>query len=143
MNYSTAIFLIDDRVRAILCQYEPEEFSKTGVKQYVFKTLDATIKVDDLVVVPTSTRYGMTVVKVIGVNTDFDFDGEIQLKWVVGKVDKPAYESILAQEEQALTIIRSAEKTKKRNELRDALLKDNAELKTFSITTDVPVLPAE
>lgn len=140
MNYSTAIFLIDDTVRAIKCQYEPGyseddpiKKSASGPKTYVFKTLDQSIKVDDIVVVPSGTRWGRTVVKVMDVDVDVDFDDDIQLKWVIAKVDPAPYDALLAQEEKALTMIRSAEKTKKRNALRDALIADNEGLKEFSI----------
>lgn len=130
MNYTTAVFLINSDVRAIKCSYEPEK-----LPAYIFKTLDKTIQVDDLVVVPTDTRHGMTVVKVTEVDVDPDFDSDIQMKWVVSKVDQAAYATILSREAEAVTVIKSAEKTKKRNELRDAMLADSSEaLKALPIT---------
>lgn len=110
--------------------YEPEE----GKKQIVFKTLDQTIKKDDLVVVPTSTRHGMTVTKVVEVDVDVDYDSPVVIDWIVAKVDQDAYQTLLAQEGEALTVIRSAERTKKRNELREAMLADSgAALKCLPI----------
>lgn len=42
MNYSTAIFLISDEVRAVLAVYEPETEGRT-VKRTLFKTFNAEI----------------------------------------------------------------------------------------------------
>lgn len=140
MNYTTAVFLINADVRAILCTYEPEERANNC---YVFKTLDKSIQKDDLVVVPTNTRHGMTVVKVAEVDVDIDFDSDIQMKWVVGRVDKAAYDMTLAREAEAVAVIKSAEKTKKRNELSAALLANSEEaLKALPITVMPEKLPA-
>lgn len=134
MNYTTAVFLINSDVRAIVCSYEPDE-DRVKNNRYTFKTLDKTIQKDDLVVVPTNTRHGMTVVKVVEVDVDPDFDSDVQLTWIVAKVDQAAYAMTLSQEAAAVTVIKSAEKTKKRNELRNAMLADSAEaLKALPIT---------
>lgn len=124
MNNSTAVFLINDKVRAIYAGYEPE---KKGSDKALFKTFDPTIKVDDLIVVPTGTRYGMTVCKVLEVDVEFDIDTPVEVKWVVEKVNLPAHEKVLAEENEAIQIIRSAEKRKKRDELRKAIFADQAE----------------
>lgn len=143
MNYTTAIFLINSSVRAVKCRYEPPEDNKTA-KHYLFKTLDKSIKVDDLVVVPSGTRYGFTVVKVVETDVDVDFDDSVNYKWVVSRVDFDPYNTTIGQEEQAIVVIKSAEKTKQRNALRDALLVDSSEaLKALPITImgDPPALP--
>lgn len=132
MNYTTAIFLINKDVRAILVNYEPD----LPTKLCMFKTLDKTIKKDDYVVVPTHTRHGMTVSKVIEVDVDVDFDNQTLIGWVVTKVDRSQYEITLSQEGDALAVIKSAEKTKKRNELAAALLADSKDaLKALPIST--------
>lgn len=134
MNYTTAVFLINADVRAVICCYEPEE-ERTKNNRYTFKTLDKTIQKGDLVVVPTDTRHGMTVVKVVEVDVDPDFDSDIQLKWIVGRVDQAPYITTLAREAEAVAVIKSAEKTKKRNDLRAAMLADSSEaLKALPIT---------
>ena len=61
MNYSTAIFLISDEVRAINVTYERDG----DAKRTLFKTFSKTIKIDDYVVVETNTRHHMTVCKVV------------------------------------------------------------------------------
>jgi len=133
MNYTTAIFLINKDVRAIMCNYEPN----SPDKQVMFKTLDKTIKKDDFVVVPTQTRHGMTVSKVTEVDVDVNFDDlTTKVDWIVTKVDRSQFEVILSQEGDALKVIKSAEATKKRNELAAALLADSRDaLKALPIST--------
>ena len=132
MNYTTAVFLINNTVRAVMCNYEPD----APDKKVMFKTLDPAIKVGDLVIVPTKTRHGMTVSKVVEVDVDVDFDSGTQVGWLVCKVEQASYEATLAQEAQAISVITSAEKTKKRNELAAALLADSKDaLKALPITS--------
>ena len=132
MNYTTAIFLINKDVRAVLVNYEPNAPDKLCM----FKTLDKTIKKDDYVIVPTHTRHNMTVSKVIEVDVDVDFDSTAPVEWIVAKVDRSQYEVTLSQEGDAIAVIKSAEKTKKRNELAAALLVDSRDaLKALPITT--------
>ncbi len=119
MNYSTAVFLINDSVRAIAVDYEP-----TG-KRTIFKTLDADIKVDDFVVVPTGTRHGMTVVRVVEVDSDVDYDAPQPVEWVVQRVDRSEYDQTVAQEAEAIKAVKSAEVRKKREDLAAAMLKDH------------------
>ena len=116
MNYSTAVFLINKNLRAVLATYE-----KDGGKT-MFKTLDPTIKVDDFVVVPTNTRHTMTVCKIVETDVDVDFDSATQVDWIVCKIDRKPYEDTLSQEGQAISAMKSAELHKKRKDLRDAML---------------------
>jgi len=132
MNYTTAIFLINKNVRAVLCNYEPYAPDKT----IMFKTLDKTIREGDFVLVPTNTRHNMTVSKVVETDVDVDFDSGATIGWIISKIDRRPYEVVLSQEGDAITVIKSAEKTKKRNELAAALLADSAgALKALPITT--------
>lgn len=126
MNLSTAVFLINDTARAILAIYEKDEKDRKAPRT-MFKTFDPTIKVDDYIVVPSGTRHGITTVKVVEVDVEVDFDSSTKVDWVIGKVEMADYEQIKAQEEAALEAIRSAEKAKKKRELREALFLDNAE----------------
>lgn len=146
MNYTKAVFLINKKVRAIQTRYEtPEEVAggkRNGQSVFggsfnefrTFKTLDATIKKDDLVVVPTEIRYKMTVVKVVEVDVDIDFDSTENVDWIIDKVDSTGYEKLLTDEDQAVRVIKSAEKRKKQEDLREALFKDSmGELKELPI----------
>lgn len=141
MNYSTAVFLINTKARAIKCTYDPER----NAPPTTFKTLDETIAVDDYVVVPTDTRHKMTVVKVTEVDVDVDFDSNVQMQWIVGTVDRSGFETTLAEEADAITKIKSAELRKKRTDLRNNLLADYAQdLKTLPIAHmngDSPATP--
>lgn len=121
MNQSTAIFLVDDHVRAIKASYDDTDNGKV-IK--TFKTLDTNIKVDDFVVVPTHTRHKMTVCKVVEVDVDVDFDSNEEVKWVVASVDKTQHDQIVKQEEVAIKKIRSAEVNKKKMDLLNAMKLD-------------------
>lgn len=131
MNYTTAVFLINKNVRAVLCNYEPE----LPDKKVMFKTLDQDIQEGDMVIVPTKTRHGMTVSKVVETDVDVDFDSGTLVNWIICKIDDDAYNSTISQEADAIKVITSAEKTKKRNELAAALLADSKDaLKALPIS---------
>lgn len=135
MNYSTAVFLINRDMRAVICEYEPSDpiYNKsTGANnRVIFKTLDKFIKKDDYVVVQTNTRHGMTVVKVIETDVSIDFDSPNEVKWVVCKVDKTQHEKILADEAQAVEAIKRAEFNKRRQTLLNDVATDQEELKSL------------
>lgn len=133
MNYSTSVFLINDKVRAIACIYDEWVEGKPRPTAYTFKTMDAAIKPGDFVIVPTDTRHKMTINKVIDVDVDVDFDSSTQLKWIIGVVDKSDYEQTLKMEASAIQAIQSAEKNHKRQELRAKILADNPALKNLAI----------
>lgn len=129
MNYSTVVFLINKGVRCISVIYDPNE----GAKTTLFKTLDPTIEKDDLVIVPTNTRHGFTIAKVVGVDLDVDFDSPTTMQWIVGRVDRGPYEQTLKQETDAVDKIKNAEIRKKRDALRDALIANSQELRSLEI----------
>ncbi len=117
MNYSTAVMLLNPAVRAIACSYEPGP--KGGKPStYVFKTLDPAIKPGDYVVVPTETRWEMTINRVEEVDVEFDFDSSVQLKWIIDRIDAGGIQKILDEEAKAIEIIKKAENRKKREDLR-------------------------
>ena len=122
MNYSTSVFLINHKVRAIAVNYEPDERKLT-----TYKSLDVSIAAGDYVVVPTHTRHKFTVARVTEVDVDVDFDSNEPMNWIVVKIDKAEYEQVLKQEEAAIAVVKSAEIRRKRDELAAAMLKDNKE----------------
>ena len=73
MNYSAAIFLINPAVRAVYGIYDawPDKTKPMPTKA-LFKTLDQSLKVDDLVLVPSGTRHDVTVMKLVEVDVEFD-----------------------------------------------------------------------
>lgn len=133
MNYSTAVFLINQDVRAVNAAYEVDAAGKpTNVN--LFKTFDKTIKVGDLVVVPTNTRVGMTVCRVTEVDVDFDIDQTKEITWIIDVVDQADHQRTLDLEQQAIAAIKSAELRKKREDLAKNLLADKLpELQSLSI----------
>jgi molybdopterin-binding protein len=122
MNYSTSVFLINQKVRAVSVNYEPDE-----KKQTTYKTLDETIAAGDYVVVPTHTRHKFTVARVVEVDVDVDFDSPEPMTWIVARIDRSAYDLTLKQEDAAIAVVKSAEIRRKRDELAAAMLKDNKE----------------
>lgn len=105
MNYSTAVFLINDRVRAVQGTYEAGD---TAPKT-MFKTFDRALKVGDFALVPTNTRHNMTVVKITDVDVEFDIETHQQVSWIIGRIDLASYEQMQAQEQEAIKTIQSAE----------------------------------
>ena len=123
MNYSKAIFLISDTIRAVECTYEAGD----DAPRSTFKTLDPNIEVGQYVVVPTETRHWMTVCRVMAVDTEPDLEGGEEIKWIIGTVDRADFEALKRQEDEAVARIKSAEKRRKRDELRKTMLADMSE----------------
>lgn len=120
MNPTAAIFIVSDKARAMRCQYVGDNDSKreAEVAGYTFKTLDASLKKGDIVVVPTGTRHGFTCVKIVENDVPIDTQGTVQYKWIVGKVDLAYYEKVLDMESNIMEKVRIATVAKQRRELR-------------------------
>ena len=121
MNYSRAIFLISDEVRAVTVSYEARENGEFRATK-LCKTFDDSIKVDDYVVVPTDTRHKMTVCQVAEVDVDPDLDSSVDCDWIVGVIDRADYVDIKRQEADAIDKIKIAERRRRRDELRKSLM---------------------
>jgi hypothetical protein len=118
MNYSTAVMLFNPQIRSVSVSYEVDKDGK-GVQPFtIFKTMDPSIKREDRVVVPTSTRHSFTVCRVEEVDPEVDFESGTQLNWVVGKVDLHAYEAIIFEEGKMIDTMKAAEKQAKREEIK-------------------------
>lgn len=123
MNKSTIVFLINDNVRAVRAKYEAGETAPTEI----FKTFDPDIAVGDLAVVESTTRHEMTVVKVTEVDIDLDLDIQTPVRWIVQRIDQTAHKATLAQEEEAIAAVNSAEKRRKREALRASIFADQTD----------------
>lgn len=121
MNYSTAIFLINPKVRAVAAVYEPDTETRKSPRT-IFKTFDQTISVGDYILVPTETRHKMTVNQVVEVDLEPDLESHAKMNWVIGTVDNAAYKDVLAQETRAIDMMKAAEKAHAREELRKKML---------------------
>ena len=142
MHDSTTVFLINDDVRAIKARYwkEGETPSRDlGRQVEIFKTFDDSIEVGDLVVVENgkTTRHGMSVVQVTEVDYDINFESDKDVKWVVTKIDNDAFQKLLEQERDAITTVKSAEKRRKRDELKASLYADqDAKIKALALANN-------
>lgn len=142
MNLSTAIFLVNKEVYSVRVSYDPD-VPKNNNPDVYFKTLDASVVKDDYVIVPTKTRHGFTVCKVEETRFRVDFDSHREYNWIVGKVDKAAYDSILKQEAIVLDRIGDAEENRKRAELQTALGLATIDLTDLDIVSNASAaLPA-
>lgn len=121
MDNSTIVLLINDNARAVKAKWED------GGKEETFKTFDPSIKVDDLIVVESSTRHCMTVCKVTEVDVDVNFDTASGIRWVVQKIDTKSFENILDQEKEAISAVQSAERQRKKKALRASLFANHEE----------------
>lgn len=115
MDNSRIVFLINDTARAIMATYEDNGTAE------MFKTLDADIRVGDLVSVQSTTRHKVTICKVTEVEVDVNFDGTTPLKWIISRVDMAAFDQIIAGEAQAVSVVQAAELKRKKEELRKAM----------------------
>lgn len=126
---SKIIFLLNEEVRGVAAIYDENQTPT------VFKTMDQSIKVDDLLVVESGTRFGFTTVKVKAVDVDVDLKSDAPILWVIGKVDLSPYNVLLEQEAVAIAAVQSAEKRKQREELRKALFDDkDARITSLALT---------
>lgn len=123
MNYSTAVFFINDKLRAVKCRYDPTSGQHNDI---VFKTLDPSIKVDDLVVVPTGSRVGFTVVKVLETDVSVDFDSPTPMDWIACRIDVENHKARLKMEEEAINLMKAKEFEKRRKEILETTFGDGA-----------------
>jgi hypothetical protein len=140
MNLSMSIMLVNDSVRPVKVEYDPDTARNNSPNKF-FKTLDPTLVVGDLVIVPTNTRHGFTIVKVLEVGFRVDFQVSEQWSWVAGKLDKKAYDSILEQEKIVVDRIGKAEEDRIRAQLRDSMQLGNISFTDLDVVKGT-VLPA-
>ncbi len=120
MNYSTAILVMNQDARCVKVIYEPDT-EHTKAPRELFKTFDKNIKVDTFVVVPTGTRWNLTVCKVVAVDVDDWMDTSKELGWVVGSVDMADANKVKSWEAAAIESLKDAEKRKRRRELQASM----------------------
>jgi len=122
MNLTTAIFLVNRDVRGIAVKFGHNMDTTQDIRTaYTYKSLDQTIKKDDLVIVPSGTGHKFTIARVSDVDVDIDYESSIQYKWIAGKFDPQPYEDLLKKEEKVIEVVRKAEFGRKRKELAAAL----------------------
>lgn len=130
MNYSTAIFLINKSVRAVRVSYDQDSATpgKPAGNLTLFKTFDTSLAPGDYVIVPTDTRWRMTVCRIEDVDVEIDLESNAQVGWLVGRADRGDYDTVVAEEEAGIAQIKSAEKKRKQDELIASLVANNPDL---------------
>lgn len=142
LNYSTALFLLNPKLRAIMCSYEAKTDKNPSPAMTMFKTFDETIAVDDLVIVPSSTRHHRTIVRVAAIDVEVDFDSQTQVDWIVGKYDSSVYEKLVRDEAAAIGIMKNAEAKARRDEIIDKVAAfKSEELKKLPIAGGQAIAP--
>jgi hypothetical protein len=146
-NYSTAVMLFNDDIKGVLATYEPETnfpTGKTTPKKVFFKTLDKTLKVGDIAVVPSNTRHNFTTVKIVETDVTPDFDSDIEADWIVAKVDIEAHTAILEEEKVFVNEMKKSEAIAKKETLRKNMENvyknikgDNLKITTFTSQSSV------
>lgn len=136
MNYTTAVMLFNENIRAISVAYEDTK-EVQNQKTWIFKTLDQSIKKDDVLVVTSGTRHGLTTVKVIETDVEVDFDSDVQLKWIISKVETATYDKILEEEKAWIDTMKQAQLKKKREDIRTNItnLYADPKLETLAISS--------
>lgn len=124
MNYTTALFLINDNLKAVYANYDPNRsHDKT-----MFKTLDSSIKVGDYIVVPSKTRYNLTCVKVVEIAAEPDLDASTPVEWVIQKVNYEDYQERLDKEKASMSEIKDLVSRRKKAALLAAFGADNIDI---------------
>lgn len=121
MNPTLSSFLVEDKCRAIRIEYDPDWKGNNTAICRLYKTLDPNVKVDDLVVVPTGTRHGFTVVKVVEVDFTINYTGNEEYRWIVGPVDKAAYDALLDADKSVMVKVGKIQENKMKRELMEAM----------------------
>lgn len=136
MHDSRKVFLIEESVRCVAATYERPEFKPSS---YHFKTFDSSLDIGDYVVVPTdgdTKRHQLTVVRITEVDLEPDLESNIELKWIIGKVDSSAHEQTVEQEKAFIEKSRAAVRRRKRKQLKEDLFEDMEE-------SDLKLIPVQ
>lgn len=136
-NESLAIVLVNREVRLVRCTYDG--FDKNGTplgSPGLFKTLETDLKKGDLVIVPTGTRVGFTVVGVSELDVRPDFESNERAEWIVGKLDVSPYQQMLGKERKFIDAVHEADRRAREDKLREQLLGNMSE----DVRKAIPVL---
>jgi len=123
MNLSASVMLVEDSIRPARVEYDPDTARNNNPSKF-FKCLDASVKKDDLVIVTTSTRHGMTVAKVVAIGYDdvpVDFESSEPWGWIVGPVPSAQHDAILRTEKSIIGRVSQANANKMKSELKAAM----------------------
>jgi hypothetical protein len=128
LNIKTAIFVVNPSTRALKVRYSENSSDKDAF----VKTVNADIKVDDLVVIPTDTRFGFTVAKVIEVDVLINMNGTAEMRWVDQVVDKARYDHLVEQERIIIQKVQQADVRREQRQLAEQLKADGLTAADFT-----------
>jgi hypothetical protein len=134
MNYSTAIFLINDEVRALYVIFEPDRQPEHKPQRYMVKTFDKDIKEGDYVVVPSTMGHKLAIALVTDTDAEVDFDSTTVLPWIVQRVDLTPFNHLVGQEDVAVAAIRQAHFVQKKKALASDLM-ESKELRRLPLAS--------
>jgi len=141
-NTSLAAFLLNDGPMCVSVAYDAildRHGKKVPSDVKSFKTFDRTLKEGDLVVIPTDTRWGFTVGKVVAINVRVNYSSPEIMRWIASRVDEEAYAAILKQEEVLITKVAQAQENRAKRELADELKALDPDLVNLSLSGPTPV----
>lgn len=147
MNPTASVMLVEDTIRPCKVEYDPDSANNNrgASHTHFFKCLDPSIKKDDLVIVTTSTRHGMTVAKVVAIgaaDVPVDFlNSSIHWGWVVGPVPHEQHKRILETEKKIVGRVQEANTNKLKAELKASMGLGAVSFHDLSLTEPAP-LPA-
>lgn len=138
LNTSKAVFLLNDRVRAVECVYEAKNLDDKKVREarkYVFKWMGEELKPGDHVVVKSSySDCGLAIALVTALDVPVDYDAnDFQMAWIIQKVDLEPVHRLEDMERTAISTIKKAEDLRRRKQLRESVL-DAEQMETLQIT---------
>lgn len=145
MNLLASVMLVEDSIRPCRVEYDPDN-AKLNSPHKLFKCLDGNVKKDDLVIVSTGTRHGMTVAKIIAIGYDdvpVDFENPEPWGWVIGPVPSEQYERILATEKQIIGTVATANANKMKAELKAAMGLGNVDFTGLRAALSAPAEAGE
>lgn len=128
MHDSNRIFLASDTVRAVKGIFETDVNNQPTAKREYFKTFSASLKVGDLVNVETSTRHGVSVIRIVEVDVDIDVESDEQTRWIIGKVETAEYEKFKTMEADMVSEMKKAELKAKRDDMRAKVMGRHADI---------------
>ena len=128
MHDSNRIFLASDTVRAVKGIFEVDVNNQPTAKREYFKTFNTELKVGDLVNVETSTRHGVSVIKIAEIDVDIDVESNEPTRWILGKVETTEYEKFRTMEGDMVSEMKKAELKAKRDDMREKVMGRHADI---------------
>lgn len=128
MHDSNRIFLASDTVRAVKGIFETDTNNQPTAKREYFKTFNTTLKVGDLVNVETSTRHGVSVIKIVEIDVDIDIESNEPTRWILGRVETAEYEKFKTMEGDMVSEMKKAELKAKRDDMREKVMGRHADI---------------